>query len=214
MSEDSTNPESQQNNTGGETGNADSQDGGQEAVNAAEAQKAGEESTQKPSVEGAPESYGEFKVPEGQAIDEGQKQAFTTLAKDLNLTQDSAQKLVDYGAELVDKVVSDQKAQWDSVVDEWATQTKSDKELGGQNLTETQERAKRAFKDLFGAETETGDQFFKLVEDLGLGNHPVFLKGLVKYDRLTGEDKTEEGQPGQGSERSAAEVLYPNQGKN
>src|SRR5262245_55633150 len=43
----------------------------------------------------APEKYADFKIPDGMAVDAKALEAFTPALRELNLTQDQAQKLVD-----------------------------------------------------------------------------------------------------------------------
>src|SRR5882762_10933205 len=51
---------------------------------------------------GAPEKYEDFKLPDGYKMDETASKEVTAMFKELNLSQDQAQKLVDYyGANLL-----------------------------------------------------------------------------------------------------------------
>ncbi len=72
---------------------------------------------------GAPEQYEAFKVPEGVTIDETAATEFGTLARELNLTQENAQKLVDYQI----KFQQAQNAKLDALTrkqsDDWRAET-------------------------------------------------------------------------------------------
>ncbi|MGO8944260.1 MAG: hypothetical protein ACLQJ7_11380, partial [Syntrophobacteraceae bacterium] len=51
----------------------------------------------KPPVAKAPSEYAEFTIPEGTTLDEQTATEFKGLAKELDLTQEQAQKLLDFG---------------------------------------------------------------------------------------------------------------------
>src|SRR5258707_6983365 len=68
---------------------------------------------------GAPEKYGDFKLPDGYKFDEKQLTDATALFKEMNLSQDQAQKLVDHyaanslqAAEAPYKAWADLQKQW------------------------------------------------------------------------------------------------------
>jgi len=78
----------------GDKGTDDKGEGNKGADGGSDEDKGEENKPDKP--EGAPEKYEAFKVPEGVTIDETAATEFGALAKELNLTQENAQKLVDY----------------------------------------------------------------------------------------------------------------------
>lgn len=152
--------------------------------------------------EGAPEKY-EFKAPEGQQFDDVVIGAFSEVAKELNLTQDAAQKVVDkinpiLAARQVEAVETAKK--------EWAEQTKSDKEIGGDKLTESMSAATKAFK------TFATPEFAELLDKSGFGNHPEVIRVFAKVGKAISEDNLVVGgkRPSNGGKSHEA-VLYPNQ---
>lgn len=91
------------------------------------------EGEQKP-VEGAPEEYGDFAMPEGVAMDEARLAEFLPIAKELNLTQEQAQKLVDMEATRAKQQMEGAVKFYEDRDKAWAADLKADKEVGGDKL--------------------------------------------------------------------------------
>jgi len=155
-----------------------------------------------PMPKGAPEKYGDFKLPEGIAIAPEILGKFTGVAKELNLTQEQAQKLVELTSENAIAKAKAQDAALEQQKQSWIKGLKEDKEYGGDKYNETVERAKRTFKAFGNAELKT------ILDSSMLGDHPVILKLFATIDRKIGEDKVVDGKPPAATERSAAEVIY------
>ncbi|GAB0504967.1 peptidase [Escherichia coli] len=153
---------------------------------------------QKP--EGAPEKY-EFKPAEGQELDTSALEQFEPIARELNLTNEQAQKMVDlYGTKIMPMVQQQQAEAWQKTTEQWAADVKADKEIGGDKLTANLSSAQRAL-DLFGSPA-----LKEYLEGTGLGNHPELVKTFIKIGKAMSEDGMVDGS-NQG-QRSAAEVLY------
>lgn len=146
----------------------------------------------------APEKY-EFNMPDGfEELDQSAIDGFTPIAKELNLTQEQAQKLVDLHA----SQIKAQQEQFAKQREDWAKEVKADKEIGGNNLGQNIEHAKKAL-DKFGS-----PELVSLLESTGLGNHPDVVKFCVKIGRSFSEDSFVSSNAG-AEEKTAAEVLYP-----
>lgn len=157
-----------------------------------------EDKDQKP--EGAPEKY-EFKPAEGQELDTSALEQFEPIARELNLTNEQAQKMVDlYGTKIMPMVQQQQAEAWQKTTEQWAADVKADKEIGGDKLTANLSSAQRAL-DLFGS-----PELKEYLEGTGLGNHPELVKTFIKIGKAMSEDGMVDGS-NQG-QRSAAEVLY------
>jgi|GEM_PF-2725433 Microcystin-dependent protein len=78
--------------------------------------------------------YGDFSLPEGMVADEGMATEFRGLAKELNLPQGGAQKLVDFYAEAQAK----QAREYHQQIQQWKDQVMSDAEMGGHRWSESQ----------------------------------------------------------------------------
>ncbi|CAM7518146.1 Peptidase [Citrobacter portucalensis] len=158
----------------------------------------GEEEEQK--QEGAPEKY-EFKPAEGQDLDAAALEQFEPIARELNLTNEQAQKMVDlYGTKIMPMVQQQQVEAWQKTTEQWAADVKADKEIGGDKLTSNLSAAQRALAH-FGT-----PELKEYLEGTGLGNHPELVKAFVKIGKAMSEDGMVDGS-NQG-QRSAAEVLY------
>ncbi|WP_370602570.1 peptidase [Citrobacter cronae] len=153
---------------------------------------------QKP--EGAPEKY-EFKPAEGQELDTSALEQFEPIARELNLTNEQAQKMVDlYGTKIMPMVQQQQAEAWQKTTEQWAADAKADKEIGGDKLTGNLSAAQRALAQ-FGT-----PELKEYLEGTGLGNHPELVKAFIKIGKAMSEDGMVDGS-NQG-QRSAAEVLY------
>lgn len=156
-----------------------------------------EDKEQKP--EGAPEKY-EFTAAEGVELDTEAMKDFEPVARDLNLTNEQAQKLVDAYPKILAGVQQRQADAWQAQTEQWATDVKADKDIGGDKLTANLSAAQRAL-DQFGT-----PELKEYLNTTGLGNHPDLVKTFVKIGKAMSEDGMVDGS-NQG-QRSAAEVLY------
>ncbi|ELJ5794645.1 peptidase [Enterobacter roggenkampii] len=149
--------------------------------------------------EGAPEKY-EFQAAEGVELDTEALKDFEPVARDLNLTNEQAQKLVDAYPKILAGVQQRQEEAWQAQTEQWAADVKADKEIGGDKLTANLSAAQRAL-DQFGT-----PELKEYLNTTGLGNHPDLVKTFVKIGKAMSEDGMVDGS-NQG-QRSAAEVLY------
>ncbi|WP_171934801.1 peptidase [Escherichia coli] len=152
---------------------------------------------QKP--EGAPEKY-EFTAGEGEELDSEALKDFEPVARDLNLTNEQAQKLVDAYPKILAGVQQRQAEAWQKQTEGWAETVKADKEIGGDKLTANLSAAQRAL-DQFGT-----PELKEYLNATGLGNHPDLVKTFVKIGKAMSEDGMVTGK--ESGQRSAAEVLY------
>ncbi|MHA4213191.1 peptidase [Klebsiella pneumoniae] len=171
----------------GQQEKADNQDG--------EQQKTEKEQKQ----EGAPEKY-EFTAAEGVDLDTEALKDFEPVARELNLTNEQAQKLVDAYPKILAGVQQRQAEAWQAQTEEWAATVKADKEIGGDKLTANLGVAQRAL-DTFGT-----PELKEYLNGTGLGNHPELVKAFVKVGKAMSEDGVVTGK--ESGQRSAAEVLY------
>lgn len=197
----------------GESGKAD---GGQ-AQQAAESAPAGNPTGDKKDGEqaagdkpaqpdGAPEKY-EFKPVDGRQLDSEIVDTFSEVAKELNLTQEAAQKMLD---RMAPKMEQRQQAQIESIRAGWREETRNNKEYGGDKLPESLTVAKKAL-DQFGSPSLRA-----LLNESGLGDHPDVVGLFYKIGRAISEDGYVGPSVGAGRQTpkdfaSAAAALYSNQ---
>lgn len=143
----------------------------------------------------------EFKPAEGQELDTAALEQFEPIARELNLTNEQAQKMVDlYGTKIMPMVQQQQVEAWQKTTEQWAADVKADKEIGGDKLTSNLSAAQRALAQ-FGT-----PELKEYLEGTGLGNHPELVKAFVKVGKAMSEDGMVTGK--ESGQRSAAEVLY------
>jgi len=155
----------------------------------------------KPPEVKAPEKYEGFKVPDSVELEAELLKEFEGAARGMDLTQENAQKFVDFGVKLLE---GEQKAQEDNrteTLDAWEKEIKADEEWGGDKLEETLDRGRRVIKE------HGSTELHELIEKSGLGSNPHLLRFLGKLDKALGEDRTVDGKPAP-SEKDAATVLY------
>jgi len=128
--------------------------------------------------EGAPEKY-EFKAPEGREFDPVVLEQFSEVAKELNLTNESAQKMID---RIAPALATRQENALAAAREEWGETSKADKEFGGDKLPENLALAKKAL-DTFGT-----PELRTLLEESGLGNHPEIVRAFYRAGKAISED--------------------------
>lgn len=152
----------------------------------------------KPTEPVVPESY-DLKMPEGIELDTASAEEFSTIAKELKLDQAAAQKLADVAAKQAQRQVERHA----KLVESWVEQVKTDKDLGGDKLTENLAVARKAL-DTFGT-----PELRDVLNASGLGNHPEVIRAFYRAGKAISEDKFVAGSP-KGPETDAARKLFPN----
>ena len=155
-------------------------------------------SQQNPEVQDRP-SYESITWPEDISFQPDKLQAFKELAGELKLSSEQVQKLVDFETQAARENAAQIDEEKRNIVAEWARQTKA---LYGAKLDEEISFALRA-ANAFG-----GPEFRALLEDTGLGNHPVMIRTLVGIGRSISEDACPGGQPAAPQDKTFAEALY------
>lgn len=153
--------------------------------------------------QGAPEKY-EFKA---EGFQPEVLTEFEGIARELNMPQESAQKLLD---KMGPKIAQVQMENIQKVQAEWTQQAQTDKEFGGEKLQENLAVAKKAL-DTFGS-----PELRTLLNESGLGNHPELIRAFVRAGKAISEDKFVPAGSGKGPQGSTdlSARLYPNQAKN
>jgi uncharacterized protein YfiM (DUF2279 family) len=167
--------------------------------------KEGDKSADDPAskVPDKPDGYA-LKFAEGTYVDTEMLTEFQKVAHELGISQDKAQKLASFyethaekaGGRAVaehQKVIDAAKAQWEAEIEKSPTFTKD------------RENIRSALR-------QYGDQeLYDLLDQTNLGSHPKMWAFMANV----GKALAEPGFHGKnsGKERTAAEVLYPNQGK-
>jgi len=171
--------------------------------------EAGKDGDAAPLVGEAPEAY-ELTPPEGFTIDKTSLDVFDPVFRELGLTKEGAQKVVDAAPAFVEHITNQvQNAQVQQIVDtrkQWADAALADPEIGGANLDRSKQYAASVF-DRYGLKPD--GPFRTLLNESGLANHPDMIRVFAKI----GHDMGEDGFPvGEGAPRvpsSRVERMYP-----
>jgi len=147
----------------------------------------------------APDEY-EFKAPDDTQLDDTVIDAFSEVAKELDMPQDAAQKMIDKVAPVMQARQAEQIA---AVREEWAESSKSDKEFGGDKLEENLATAKKAM-DTFGT-----PELKALLNKSGLGNHPEIIRAFYRAGKKISEDTFVGGKQETSGSETTAQRMYP-----
>lgn len=145
--------------------------------------------------------------PEGVEINEELRDKFLAFANERKLTADEANTLVALQADVMKAASERNSALWDEQVEKWVNEAKELPDIGGDKLPETLGEIRKML-DQYG--TPELDNALVLT---GMGNHPELIKLFHRIATDLGEGKPISGGPRGQGDRSAAQVLFPNQGK-
>lgn len=171
-----------------------------QTTDSAKTDEAGKTEGDQAKPQGAPEKY-EFKAPEGREFDPNVLEQYSKVAKELNMSNESAQKMLDTIAPALAQKQQDAIA---AARAEWETSAKADKEFGGEKLGENLATAKKALETFGTPELRT------LLNDSGLGNHPEIIRAFYRAGKAISEDSFVSGSADPKVETSIAQKLYPN----
>lgn len=166
---------------------------------------------------GAPEKY-ELKAAEGKELSADLIAEATPLFKELNLTNDQAQKLTDFYnkqtgsiSDKLDKMIADTRNGWRDTI-------AKDKTLGD-GVDNLSKDSKKAIADAisWSGDTKVQEALKSALDLTGAGDHPDIVRAFVAFGKQMGEGKavpgkgpSAAGQTQPGNARSAAQTLFPN----
>lgn len=154
------------------------------------------EGDEKPA--GAPEAY-EFKAPEGHKFDEQVIEEYSAVAKELNLSQEAAQKMLD---RLAPRMAERQVERVAEVRKEWAEASRADKEFGGAKYDENLGVANKAFEQFASPELQS------LLKETGLTANPEVIRTFYRIGKAISEDVFVSGNGGNVVPEKSAQRLY------
>ena len=129
-----------------------------------------------------PDNY-EFKIPEGMEMDTATLELFSPIFKELGLTTEKAQKLVDPYVTLIqsqaDKTRSDSLNEFKQIVDGWKAETM---ESLGADADQKLALCARAINKFGSPELRTA------LKETGVGNHKEFVSFMMKVGETVTED--------------------------
>jgi len=177
-----------------------------------------------PTAPVVPDSYTAFKAPDNYTLDPAAIAEATPLFKELGLTQDQAQKLIDAQvrrdialARAPEKAVTDMRNAWRGQVEaDPDIKATVDKNSGKTGMDAVKINIARTLSVL---PVDLQVEFKDAMNLTGAGDHPAFVKAFNKLaafvtegSHVTGGGPSPAGQqkPGTTAKPSAAQALYPN----
>jgi len=148
-----------------------------------------------------PEAY-DLKAPEGAGLDAEGLKSFEPIFKEVGLSQEQAQKLVNLYGEKQASFVAEQKGIWEKQQSTWIDEFKSDKVFGGANTDASVQAAEKAWRHFGTAED------IRLVHQFGLANFPPLVKILARVGKEMGEGSFHTGAPKTATDK--AKRMFPN----
>lgn len=174
----------------------------------------GEEKPKPEVTAGAPEKYEDFKLPEGYKFDDAALKDVTSLFKELGLSQEAGQKLVDHyaknglqAAEAPYKLWADTQKTWIKEIEDTygskadTMRTDINKAIDSAITSPKLNRAFREALDMTGAGSNPA-----MFEALSILAKP-FIEGTIV--KSGGPTKESQSNPSQPARPSAAEAMYP-----
>lgn len=138
--------------------------------------KASGETETKP--DGPPDRY-EFQAPEGQSYTPSVIDAYSEVAKEIGLSQESAQKVLD---RVSPAMAAAQQAQLAAAFKQWEADARADQEFGGDKFDANLGIANKALDELGTPELRG------LLKESGLGSHPEVLRFFYRAGKAISED--------------------------
>lgn len=167
----------------------------------------GKEGEGKDEAQAAPEAYEAFNIPEGMVASEEALETFQNFARENGMSQEHAQKALDYYTGEVQKLFTEQENAWKEVRQGWIQQAKSDEEFGGQKFQENMRHVAKAM-DAFGS-----PELRQTLNESGLGDNPALIRFFYRVGKLAGEGDFLTGRGDTSGDVDPASVLYPSMNK-
>ena len=177
-------------------GDADPKPGGEPDKGEAK----GKESEPKPAE--APKEFDPtaLTVPDGLVPDQELLQQFGDLAKDMNISQEQAQELVD----LQVKAIKAQEDQFVEMRRQWVDELKKDQEYGGTRFDATVSDAQAVMRRF-----DPDGEVLQVLQTTGFGDNPAVIKMLAKIKRSISDDEFVTTSEKATDKKSLNERLWP-----
>lgn len=146
--------------------------------------------------------YTDFVIPKGVEINNELLDSFKSIAKELKLTQEQAQKLVDLQINEIQRIDELNKKAFNEARLEYQKEVKK---MYGDKLDNELSYGAKAIDNLLSKEEAI--EFREFLNISGLGDNPQFVKMLVDVGKLISEDKIVIG-VNNNSKKSDADILF------
>lgn len=148
-------------------------------------------------------AYTDFTLPEGVQLDSALLEQAVPIFKELGLSKEQAQKLVDIQV----KQAQSQTDAFNQQLETWRTSAKNDKEYGGEGFDQNIALARAALNKVGTPELK------QLLNDSGVGDHPEVIRLMVRVGKMTAEDNPTSNRRPAAVKQDNAAILYPNDTK-
>lgn len=159
--------------------------------------------------EGAPEVYEEFKAPDGIELDPEVMPEVHEIFKDLNLSQEQAQKAFEKFLDIQQKLAGTPEQQMQQAEQQivalntrLAEECRNLPDIGGEKFAESLATASKVIQT-FGT-----PEFKQLVAYTGVGSHPEFFKMMVAIGSKMSPDNFVQGGEGAVTERRGEDIMF------
>jgi hypothetical protein len=144
---------------------------------------------------------------EGVTVDPAVASDFVAVVNEFGIPRNAIAKLMSLQEKVMTANSEAGSRAWSEVQETWSNEVQNDPEIGGQKWPEVQGRIGQLL-DTYGS-PELREAF-----DLtGAGNNPHVVRFMSKVAQVLNESGFISANPGNNPPKSAADILYPNQGK-
>jgi len=160
-------------------------------------------------AEGAPDEY-TFEAPEGVEYDNELIDAVAPIMKELGLSQEQANKLVDKYTEFMSERGGDDEGMVADAREQWEKSLKEDEKFGGDNYEKNAAQVSQFIQATVPDDLK--EDLISTLNETGLGSHPALVKYVHHLSKQfpTGEDNPAGGNPAPRGETSREKRMYPN----
>ena len=162
-----------------------------------------------------PDEYADFTAPEGMTLDGEAVTEFKAVAKELGLNQAGAQKLVDIATRMQQKTMDGLHELHEQKKAAWLKAAQEDEEIGADvklwNPDDPNSASASVSLRAFNSIAATAPGIKAMVDELGIGNHPDFIRVFYRLGKHMRPDSFEGvgGAGGAGQAASTAKALWP-----
>jgi len=144
----------------------------------------------------------DLKLPKDSLLDKSAVDEIAEFAKEQGLSNEQAQKLLERENNVVKDYADAQITELKEKSEQWVEDVKNDKELGGEDFNKNVEIAHRALEK-FGSK-----QLKETLENTGLGNHPELIRAFSRIGKAMSDDSfVRPGSEGS-KQKTAEEIMY------
>jgi hypothetical protein len=130
----------------------------------------------------------------------------TPFLKELNLSNEQANKLVGLVPQIQARMLEQQNDQFAAMRADWLKEAKADPEVGGKNWTKSLNLAAKALDHLGFPK---GSEFRALLDETGIGNRKELVQAFSKVGAMIKEDDLVRGDKNPAGKKDRLEELYP-----